>query len=283
MSDDSGNPFSFAPTKKLRIASLTVLASEQVRKEFLHEPTVRRYVDQLRRGVDLGPIRVAHVQPDKRTRKALRKLRPDLAKPLMLVVDGFHRTEAHKRLGRTHVDAKVAAMGLHEARWYGAQANLTHGRQLRNADYRRLFHAFIDAGKHRTADGHLLSLRDIATELGGTKSHCTIRLWMQKDFPRIARLYAREDEPDQGGLRDTPAPTQGDPMHETVDALNGITQTACAMSPENRLHIAEMMEKLAALLRTTTATPGERLQIPLEGAKRSRKGSRQGGHMVLAV
>jgi hypothetical protein len=272
------DPFRFAERKPIAVGKLTLLASEQVRKEFLHEPTVRRYMDQLRRGVDLGPIMVAKVPPDKHTKAALRKLRPDLAKPLLLVVDGFHRTEAYKRIGRRHIEAYVAELGIHEARWYGARANLAHGRQLRSADYRRLFHAFIDAGKHRTPSGDLLTLREIAHELGGTKAYTTIRLWMQKDYPKIARLYARHDEDelgaDHGGLRDTPADNIGDPMHETVDALNGIARTACAMTAEKRIEIAETMERLAAILRETAAAPsGERLKIDLGG---TRKGARRG-------
>ncbi len=94
---------------------------------------------------------------------------------------------------RQHSEPEFAS----RAKWMAAEANLTHGLPLRNAEIRTAFKALIRARRHILRPGMLLSYRDLAGLLGGLKRHTTIRNWMVADFPAIARRMA-VDEPMSG-------------------------------------------------------------------------------------
>ena len=65
-----------------------------------------------------------------------------------------------------------------------------------------MFRAFVKAKQHRKPNGRLKSYREIAAEIGGTKSHNTINNWMREDYPAIARAMGGADGPGSGGPRD---------------------------------------------------------------------------------
>ncbi len=94
----------------------------------------------------------------------------------LYVVDGFHRLEAHRQDKREQIQAKVARMSLSEAEAHAKTvANTRHGKNLTREGKRKLWEAFLAAGRHLKADGTLKSPRAIAGELNGLYSHQTIR------------------------------------------------------------------------------------------------------------
>jgi hypothetical protein len=153
----------------LRIAGIIIDEAYQVRMK-TDAGTVLRYFDSYRNEVQLPPVEVAQVSEAR------------------ILVDGFHRVAALKRLGRHEVDAVVKpADTVEEARWMAAKANLSHGLALKAKEHREVFRAYVHARKHLDDKGGLKSYRDIARDLGGVRAYTTIRGWMQKDFRHIAR------------------------------------------------------------------------------------------------
>ena len=90
----------------------------------LDEETVRDYADALRKQeeqeVELPPVTVAL----------------DTATNTRYLVDGFHRLEAHKRIGKQAIIATVIEMSKQDALWYALGANRINGRRLTNEDKR---------------------------------------------------------------------------------------------------------------------------------------------------
>lgn len=168
-------------TSMVAITDLVRDPDYQVRGR-LDDATISRYANALAEGCNMPPIRVADVEGS------------------LIVVDGWHRLAAYDRLGTWTVDAIITEATAGEAGWMAAVANLTHGLPLSNAEIRRAFQALIKARQHIAKPtqgammrGTLLSYRDLAQLLGGLVRHTTIRGWMMKDFPGIARRMGGED------------------------------------------------------------------------------------------
>lgn len=146
----------------------------QVRHK-LDAGAVRRYRDMTQAGKEPPPIKVGRL-PDGR----------------LFLVDGWHRLEAgavqlSTPLAGTGNDvlALVADLSEAEVRWESARANMDHGVPLKRSELRRVFGAFIRAGKHKKPRGGLLSYRELSKALG--IGHTTLRNWMMQDFPATAR------------------------------------------------------------------------------------------------
>ena len=156
----------------LNIDRLVIDPSFQVRRQTDHQK-VREYARAMENGVRFPPLTVAKVEGG------------------LFLVDGFHRYEAYRSLGVQRVDADVRQMTLKEALRTSAVCNLSHGLPLTKTEKRRAFKQFINGGGHLKGK-RFKSYREIAQELQGIGGHTTIRNWMIKDFPKIARKMGDE-------------------------------------------------------------------------------------------
>jgi hypothetical protein len=139
----------------------------QVRSS-IHEPTVKKYAEQMTVGVEFPPIRIARVDG------------------VLLLVDGWHRVAATWTNGTDDIPAVIADMTREAAIWEAARANLTHGLPLARSARREVFRAYVRGDQHKRGR-KLKSYRDMAYDLGGIAQYTTIRGWMQKDFKSIFR------------------------------------------------------------------------------------------------
>jgi hypothetical protein len=210
--------------RTVTISSLVRDPAFQVRQG-VDERTASRYANVLAEGRTMPPIKVANVNG------------------ALVVVDGWHRIEAHERRGLCNIDAEVITATASEAQWMAAEANLTHGLPLRNAEIRTAFRALIHARRHIPRPGTLLSYRDLAGLLGGLKRHTTIRNWMLADFPAIA-CRMTEDAPVEGNreaARDEEA-TFANSFRASIDSAQAAS--GAIRNPQTRGRMIASTERL---------------------------------------
>lgn len=194
---------------ELALSDIIIDPKLQVRRK-LDRNAVANYASIYKSGGSMPPVRVAQIKR---------------GGPLVLV-DGWHRVEALVLLGRGRVAAEVFETTMKGARWEAAQANLRHGVRLKGTEYRKVFKAYIHARQHKDAKGQFKSYRDIASEIGGTRGHTTIRNWMMSDFPNIANAMGGTEPAGEGGLV---APPRQHPEDEVLEAgMRGANNAANA-------------------------------------------------------
>ncbi len=98
----------------------------------LNEKTLTDYVDALHNGDQFPPIDVAYDGVN------------------YWLYDGYHRHEAHRRAGRTHINATIHQGDQAEAQWRSYAANPTHGLQRTQEDKERAIKAAL---RHPKAAG----------------------------------------------------------------------------------------------------------------------------------
>lgn len=155
-----------AKAKMIPISSITIDQSLQVRVDGLKEETVQDYMNAIGNGVKLPEIVVY-----------------DLPDGSRLLSSGFHRLEAHRRLGLIEIAAEVRQGTRREAVDFALQDNLHHGLPLTNRDKK----AFLIARMlDKSWDG--ISNRELAKQIG--VSHMTVGNWIDeynittgKNFP----------------------------------------------------------------------------------------------------
>jgi hypothetical protein len=112
----------------------------------INDDVVKEYVEAMESGDIFPPLLVYFDEPDNR----------------YILVDGFHRFEAHRRLyPNDPILVKLELGNLEDARWASLGANKDHGLRRTNADKRN---AIIHALKH--PKGAELSDRQIAEHVG---------------------------------------------------------------------------------------------------------------------
>lgn len=145
---------------------------------------VRRYRDALRAGRELPPVVLGRV---------------DCA---LFVADGWHRVEAARQEQLSVITADVRDMKRAEVAWTSAERNLNHGVPLKRSERRRVFSAYVAAGRHRLARGRYKTYRDMGKELSTPFS--TIRNWMREDhraiYDAIGDKCASRSGPPEPGL-----------------------------------------------------------------------------------
>lgn len=191
------------------------------------QQTVKAYANAMQAGSEFPPIQLAEI--DGR----------------LFIIDGFHRYDAAISIGRTWFEAVVTRMTEREALKASAIANLTHGLQLTKTERLNAFKQFIKGGGHLKARGQLKSYREIASELHGIGGHTTIRNWMIKHFPRIARALGEERS---GNCRAEPPPVN--PERERARAIRAAlaeaTQLLALVSdPEEVYEIKTLVDTFA--------------------------------------
>lgn len=185
------NPY--AITHQVALADIVKRPGWQVRKG-LSTGTVDRYAAIFKAGGDMDPVTLAQVGD------------------VLVLIDGAHRMEALRRLGRDSVEATVTKMTEAQAEWAAASANLEHGQPLKKAELREVFHHYIATGQHRKGRGKVKSLREIARDIPGV-THGTVRNWLQAGFPDLYRKsYAGSgaEGHSHGGLVEARRPTQAE-------------------------------------------------------------------------
>lgn len=181
----------YAITQQVHLADIVKRPGWQVRKG-LSAGTVDRYAAIFKAGGDMDPVALAQVGK------------------VLVLLDGAHRMEALRALGRDTVEATVAKMTETQAQWAAARANLEHGQPLKKAELREVFRHYIATKQHRPGRGRAKSLRDIARDIPGL-THGTVRNWMRADFPDLYRKsYAGSgaEGHSHGGLVEGRRPTQ---------------------------------------------------------------------------
>lgn len=188
--------------------------------------TVKAYASAMQAGSEFLPVTLAEI--DGR----------------LFLIDGFHRFNAATSIGRQGIEAVIVPMTEREAIKASAVANLTNGLRLTKTEELNAFKQFIKGGGHLKERGKLKSYREIASELHGIRTHGTIRNWMRKYFPRIARQMGD----DKQGNRRADVPEMN-PERERAKAIRDALGEARTLldlvsDPEEVYLIREMVEAL---------------------------------------
>ena len=136
--------------------------------------TVKAYANAMKAGSEFPPVTIADINGR------------------LFLIDGFHRYEAVLSVGGKEIRAIITKMTDREALRASAVANLTHGLRLTKSEKIKAFKQFIKGGGHLDERGRLKSYREIAAELHGIAAYTTIRLWMLKYFPKIAKKMTED-------------------------------------------------------------------------------------------
>jgi hypothetical protein len=213
----------------VQIADIVLRPEWQVRTELNHR-VIRDYATATIHGT-LPPILLGHVNG------------------ALMLVDGWHRLEAAKRLKRETIMAVVQNMTENYAKWAAAEANTTHGLPLRFREKREVFRRYVDTKQHR--DGRKFkSYRDIARELHGLAGKSTLQRWMADDFPSIAAKMAT------GRPAETAAPPTDNAtpyFRQACAHVEQIVAAAPAMHEGERRQLVEQLNE--AVSKILTAAP----------------------------
>lgn len=194
-------------------------------REKLDPNAVKRYEDMTDAGSIPPPIKVGRVRGR------------------LYLLDGWHRMEAGA-LKRSSGDVwvEIADLTKEDAIWEAAQANLGHGVQYKPKDLHAVFKAFIRSKKYIKPNGKPMSYREMSPIIG--KGHTTIRTWMFKYFPKLARELGGLDHGNEDATS-PPAPDLYEEHHlAAFEALHTINQRFDLISPEGRWEILKSLEKL---------------------------------------
>ena len=230
----------------MKIALRDLLKSPRFQIRGTDPHTVKRYAHALRAGAEFPPIKAAKITG------------------ALVLVDGYHRTAAYEIIGAAFIEAEVIEARECEAQWLAAEANLRHGRPLKRAEVRKAFAAFIRARRYKEAakgnrPARLLSLREISRELGGIVPHTTVRNWLIKDHPKVARLYSGEEDPWSKAEPPAPEPAEAIFTREAETALRvAVAAARSVQDPKMRGQIIASAEETLREIRE--AAPW----IPLE-------------------
>lgn len=147
---------SIAKAKSIAIDSITADPALQVRVDGLNEGTVQNYMAVLENGETLPAIVVFRL--------------PDGG---LLLSSGFHRLEAHKRLGLVEIAAEIREGTRQDAIRFAFEDNKSHGLPLSNKDKKAYMLGRLEDGMWSQ-----IGNREIARQLG--ISHVTVMRWIEE-------------------------------------------------------------------------------------------------------
>ena len=230
--------------ESLPIASILRHKAFQVRAK-LDDRTLLKYETVLRSDGTLPPVKVGRIVPESGPRigRPLKTL-ADVPEDSLVLLDGYHRVEAHRAAGVMEIEAIVVDVTAREALWESAKANLTHGLPLKPREVRVAFKAYVRAGQWRDANRKPKSLRLIGREFG--KPHQTVTGWLKADPDLKWLLLKYTTDPHEGAGHEI---IERDSMftlaNDIADQLSQATTAAAMLTPEQRW---ELREKASALL-----------------------------------
>lgn len=206
----------------------------------INDPTVKQYAEAMEAGAEFPPISIAMVNG------------------AAVVVDGWHRVEAARRVGSRTLLANVETMSRNEARLRATMANLKNGLQMkpkeRNNALRTALAIYIQGRKHLKGRSGVKSFEEICCDLGNHVNRKTIREWIMRHHPRTyASCWGKEVSPGAGGLQDLPEDTT---FVDTVTASldNALAAFQGIECPEDRSALVAKVERMLDQMRS-----GERL------------------------
>ena len=199
----------------------------------LTEDYVKKYTLRYKVEAELPPIEVADVDG------------------AYFLIDGFHRLEALRRLGRTQATARIRALpDLNAVLWEGFEINSRHGVHYSKEERRRGFKLYLKMGrcyvegKPRTARW-LKSLNQIGKEWG-ISPHTIKKLIQQVDRRLWADYMARGEgrlENNSGGIRPSKKITPEEIAKRSI--ANALAATQGIHSPEARGEVIAKTEAAA--------------------------------------
>lgn len=168
----------------------------------------------------------------------------------LVVMDGHHRLEAKATIlaemqrtgfvGPWEISARFVRLTTEQARWQAAEANMRHGKPMTNAEVKRGFARFIEAGLHLGDGRQYRSLREMGRVF--SKDHKTISSWLHSMFPKLAAEMLTGETANTGG-EGKPAPVRV--AHQEVDAALSGVRNLFEELPSGARH--EMVQKLSQL------------------------------------
>lgn len=224
---------------EIDLSDIRIDPTMQVR-DGLDKSNLRRIRSAYRAGTELPPLALAFVKGDE---------------TLPIVLDGHHRltvlealaAEARLRDGPASIAVQATFVTLTEAeaRFQAALANFTHGQPLKPRESRRVFAAYIKAGRHRKGDDYR-SYRDMGKDMG--RDHKTIIAWMKADFPSEAARMTEPEKATEGG--DGPPP----PVVVVAHAMDAwLLAGRCLFEQGGSSDRSRLTEGLGRLLRSFEA------------------------------
>lgn len=137
----------------------------QVRSELINAEQVDRYAENMAHGDKFPPVLIGQIGQS------------------YYVLDGFHRIEAAKHIGRTEVTAKVAKMTARDAAAFAIDANTPNGLPLNYSDRENIFKLYCKARWHLARGNVVKPSRVIANELrqswGASLDHKTVLKYLK--------------------------------------------------------------------------------------------------------
>jgi hypothetical protein len=232
------------PQITVKIADIALRPAWQVR-ERLNEQLVWAYVTNYASGAALPPVRLANLGG------------------AYVLVDGWHRLAALKKLERDTTDAIIVATTEEDGRWEAAKANTTNGLRLRRSECRNVFRVYIDTKRHLKGRA-IRSYREIQRDLGGIAGKSILQKWMHADFPKIAARMASGRLDNKGGDPLQARPTALDLATGRVrDAIQQALAEARAITcPAGRLMAAVELENAARAITQIKTTEDEAFENP---------------------
>ena len=165
-----------------------------------------------------------------------------------MLIDGFHRLEAHKRAGRMEIDARVLEVTAAQARLFASEANSTHGLQLEFASFKAKFAAYLNSKEHVNSKGKtgFKSLREMAADIGVHKN--TVRKWlcaMDHDAAVAMGLIGPREKQEEVEVE----PELGIAANHLLDMAEALFELAKRVTPEDAGRVADSFDALATMLR----------------------------------
>lgn len=232
------------PPKKVtvQIADIALRQDWQVRQQ-LNEQRIWDYVTSYANGAAFPPVQLANING------------------AFVLVDGWHRLAALKKLGQETVEAFTVATTEEEGRWEAAKANTTHGLSLKRSERRNVFRVYMDTGRYLRGRT-IKSYREIQRDLGGLVGKSILQVWMKDEHPKIAARMASGREDNKGGdaVRPSALEVSSGRIREAIQqALAEARGIAC---PAGRLMAALEFENAARAITTIKATAADVVDNP---------------------
>lgn len=198
---------------------------------------LRRYSDALKAGQEFPPVELARLDGG------------------LFLVDGAHRVEAYRLAGLDEISARISDMTRAEVQWASASRNMKHGVPLRRPEKRRVFAAYMAAGRYKVGRSKYKSYRDMGEDLGIPFS--TLRNWMREGHRAIYDAIG-DKSPSRHGPSNPELPpvrmnahylTQAKAAIESARAFAGVMDCPLAMG--------ELVSELEVALQEAKSRPHE--------------------------
>jgi hypothetical protein len=153
---------------------------------------------QFREKLDLGKIQTyAHVYSSEE--HSMPPIHLALIDGALVLVDGWHRLAALKKLGRTEAEAIIEEMTIEQAIGKAALCNLKHGVPLSRREIKTAFIGYMKANLFIDDKGKAKSSRILESEFYGVVKYKTMLEWLKHELPEIYHNhYAKEYKPVKG-------------------------------------------------------------------------------------